>query len=215
MIKKFALFDFDGVIANTEESNSRYLEKALSSFGVFLTEKDKKALIGTSDKTIVAKLLLRAPYPVTMTELAERRREIGNTYENGRIEPMPYLVEFICSLRKRGLRTAIVTSTSTRLIISALNRMKMMNLFDVIVCGDMCEKAKPDPEIYRKAMSFLNAKPEECVIVEDSTVGIHAGKSAGAYVIAYTGSGIDQDISEADEALDSYKKYEALIERVF
>lgn len=50
METEFVLFDFDGVIANTEESNAAYLEKALSAFGIQLTDDDRKALIGTNDK---------------------------------------------------------------------------------------------------------------------------------------------------------------------
>ena len=51
MKKKYVLFDFDGVIADTEESNSHYLGLALKEFGVELTEKDKQRLIGTHDLT--------------------------------------------------------------------------------------------------------------------------------------------------------------------
>ena len=50
MKKKYVLFDFDGVIADTEESNSHYLGLALKEFGVELTEKDKQRLIGTHDQ---------------------------------------------------------------------------------------------------------------------------------------------------------------------
>ena len=60
METEFVLFDFDGVIANTEESNAAYLEKALSAFGIQLTDDDRKALIGTNDKTRIESLLSRS-----------------------------------------------------------------------------------------------------------------------------------------------------------
>ncbi|MDF2873015.1 MAG: haloacid dehalogenase [Anaerocolumna sp.] len=101
----------------------------------------------------------------------------------------------------------IITSTSTRLIITALNRMNMMSLFDVIICGDICTKSKPNPEGYLKAMKFLGAKPEECIVFEDPPAGIHTAKSDGAYVAAYCGSGIKQDIREADISVDSFQEY--------
>lgn len=53
MKKKYVLFDFDGVIADTEESNSHYLGLALKEFGVELTEKDKQRLIGTHDQELL------------------------------------------------------------------------------------------------------------------------------------------------------------------
>jgi len=212
MNKRFVLFDFDGVIVNTEESNARYFEKALASFGIYLSEEDKHKLIGTKDNENVMRLLSRATKKVTLEELQLKRKEVGNTYENSDISPMPGLISLIQNFRKKGLKIGIVSSTSTRLIIIALNRMKMMNLFDVIVCGDMCTKGKPDPEGYKKAMSLLNAKPEECIVFEDSEVGIHAAKMAGTQVVAYRGSGISQNVREADFAIDSYEECRRILD---
>lgn len=204
MDKRVVLFDFDGVIADTEESNAQYLETALSAFGIRISDQDKRSLIGTNDKDRIAGLLSGASGVITLEEFALKRREVGNTYENSDISPMPGLIPLILDLRSNGIKTGLVTATSTRLIITALNRMKMMDLFDVIVCGDMCRKAKPDPEGYTKAMGLLGAEPGECIVFEDSFVGIHAAKLSGARVIAYTGAGVVQDTGEADMVLDSY-----------
>ena len=87
----------------------------------------------------------------------------------------------------------------------------MMDMFDVIVCGDMCAAAKPNPEGYKKAMEYLGASPEECVVVEDSKAGILAGKQAGAYVIAYTGGSIENDVREADCQIKSFINIEEII----
>ena len=89
---EFVLFDFDGVIANTEESNAAYLEKALSAFGIQLTDDDRKALIGTNDKARIESLLSRSLVKVTAEDLAGKRRQVGNTYENSCIRPMPGVV---------------------------------------------------------------------------------------------------------------------------
>lgn len=207
METEFVLFDFDGVIANTEESNAAYLEKALGAFGIRLTEEDKRLLIGTNDKTAIEALLSRAPVKVAAEDLARMRKEVGNTYENSDIRPMPGVVSLIQHIRGRGMKTGLVTSTSTRLIMIALNRMKMTSLFDVVVCGDMCTNLKPDPECYKKAMDYLGAEPGRCIVFEDSPVGIHAAKLAGARVAAYRGSGIPQDVREADYIVDSYIGY--------
>ena len=137
MKKKYVLFDFDGVIADTEESNSHYLGLALKEFGVELTEKDKQRLIGTHDQELLIEFLSRAPRKVTVEQLTRRRKELGNTYENGNIAPIPGIVPLIQGLRQSGVKTALVSSTATRLIIMGLNRMQMTDLFDVIVCGDM------------------------------------------------------------------------------
>lgn len=201
---KYVLFDFDGVIADTEESNARYLEKALNFYHIKLTDADRRKLIGTNDQSCLIDLLEKADENVSLEQLQARRRAMGNTYENGDICPFPGVVQYLTELRKSGRKTALVTSTSTRLIITILNRMHMTSLFDAIICGDMCPKSKPDPAIYLKAMAFLGADPKDCLVIEDSEVGIRAGKNAGATVLAFRGSGVTQDTREADYQANTY-----------
>ena len=143
---------------------------------------------------------------MTVEQLTRRRKELENTYENGNIAPIPGIVPLIQGLRQSGVKTALVSSTATHLIIMGLNRMQMTDLFDVIVCGDMCAERKPDPECYLKAMGLLGAVPQECLVFEDSSVGIHAAKQAGIEVAAFTGSGNGQDVSEADYVVSSYEE---------
>lgn len=212
MKKKYVLFDFDGVIADTEESNANYLSLALKGFGVELNSEDRQRLIGTHDQDLIIEFLSRAPRKVTVEQLTQRRKELGNTYENGKIAPIPGIVPLIRRLRKNGVKTALVSSTAARLIIMGLNRMKMTDLFDVIVCGDMCAERKPDPECYLKAMELLDAAPQDCLVFEDSSVGIHAAKQAGIEVAAFTGSGNGQDVSEADYVVSAYEETSRLFD---
>lgn len=77
------LFDFDGVIADTEERNADYLAAALAHFGVRLTEEDRSALVGINDPSLLEALLKRAETPVTLEQLQAERTRHGNYYENG------------------------------------------------------------------------------------------------------------------------------------
>lgn len=202
---KCVLFDFDGVIADTEVSNFEYYRKAFHYFGVELTDGDIQRLIGTVVPQYEKVLLDRAPRPVTHEELAKKKAEIGNTYENGELYPAAGVKELIAELRRRGIRTALVSSTFTKLIVTALNRLGMTDLFDVILCGDMYSAAKPDPEGYLTAMRYLNVRPEECIVVEDSPNGILSGRRSGAYVMAYTGSAVKLNVSQADCEIASFE----------
>lgn len=199
------LLDFDGVIADTEPLNAAYLGAALRVFGIELTDEDYRELVGTSDKTTIQRLLAGAKTPVSLEALAEQRRLCGNTYQDSPdLSPQPGLRQWLASLRLRGVRTAVVSSTRTQLIVTALNRMKLLTCFDAVVCGDMVEHPKPSPDIYRLAMNWLDLKPEQCLAVEDSPTGIRAAKAAGMNVIGYTGGSIPQDISQADCKASSF-----------
>jgi beta-phosphoglucomutase len=205
---KYVIFDFDGVIADTEERNKEYMAKALSAFGLTMTQEEKKLLIGRSDNVVLKDILKRGAEPVSMERFLQKRKEVGNSYEDGTIEPMPGLFGFLDRLKARKVRLAIGSSTSSRLILAALDHMSLLSYFDVIVCGDMCENSKPHPEIYQKVMWYLHARPEECVVVEDSSAGVQAGLCAGAKVLVYCGAAyvkegeLQQDVSGAQLCLD-------------
>ena len=76
--KKYVLFDFDGVIADTEESNGNYLGLALKEFGVELTQKDRDRLIGSHDSHILLGLLERSPEKITMEQLLQKNKFLSD-----------------------------------------------------------------------------------------------------------------------------------------
>ena len=146
------LFDFDGVIADTEERNADYLASALAHFGVRLTEEDRSALVGINDPSLLEALLKRAETPVTLEQLQAERTRHGNYYENGAdLHTQPGLREFLSALRAQGIRTGVVSSTRSQLILTALDRLHLVSQFDVVVCGDMVTRRKPDSEPYLRA----------------------------------------------------------------
>ena len=201
MKKQYILFDFDGVIVNTEPQNAHYLQETLKSFGVYMDHEELKGFIGVNSRENVSWEMYQ-----------KRRKEMGNTYENDAICPMPGLQELFQWMKGRNLKAGLVTSTSAKYIITALNRIKMTDYFSVIVCGDMCEKRKPYPDGYLKAIQLLQAEKDEVVAIEDSSTGIHAAIQAGIDVIGYTGSGIKQDTGEATAVFSSFQDIQLFLE---
>lgn len=154
------LFDFDGVIADTEERNADYLASALAHFGVRLTEEDRSALVGINDPSLLEALLKRAETPVTLEQLQAERTRHGNYYENGAdLHTQPGLREFLSALRAQGIRTGIVSSTRSQLILTALDRLHLVSQFDVVVCGDMVTRRKPIRNLICGQRSFWGLPP--------------------------------------------------------
>ena len=209
---KGVLFDFDGVIADTERHNADYLAAALAVHGVMLSAAERLALVGLNTRSMLENLTARASDGLTVEQLQAERRARGNYYEDGKeLAPMPGAVMLLQRLRRAGVKIGLVSSTRTQLIIAALNRMKLTDRFDVIVCGDMVEHHKPAPDGYRKALSLLELCAEECIVVEDSPVGIRAAQSAGLAVIAYKGGEIRQDTAQAEYSAASFEECTALL----
>ena len=204
------LFDFDGVIADTERSNGDYLAQALAAFGIPFTEEDRLSLIGTNGAGTLDRFLQRADPPVTREQLAQVREGLGNTYEDSPLSPQPGLREWLEELNRQGIRTGVVSSTSTKYIVTALNRMGLTGQFQVIVCGDMVRRPKPAPHSYQLAMSLLGLSPEDCLAIEDSPTGIRAARAAGLQVVGYKGGSVEQETGSANWEVRSFQEIKAL-----
>lgn len=70
----------------------------------------------------------------------------------------------------------------------------------------MVQNTKPSPEGYLKAAELLGVNPENCLVIEDSPIGISAGLSAGMRVVGFSGASVSQDISQAHNQVDSFSK---------
>lgn len=201
------LFDFDGVLVDSEPENNRYLAQALAHHGVTLGDEDAMALVGHNSRDFLESLLSRAPEPVTVEAFLETRKRLGNFYENGeKFFLQPGARELLDALKRRNIPAGLVSSTRTQLIITGLNRLGIADRFSCIVCGDMVEKKKPAPDCYYKALGYLGVRAEGAVAIEDSPPGIQAAKAAGLRTIAYRGGHIRQDVSMADCSAESFSE---------
>ena len=82
-------------------------------------------------------------------------------------------------LKKKGYRLAVASSSPRWEVEKHLKDAGIAEFFECIVCGDMVEKSKPDPEIYEKACKMLGVEPEECLALEDSKNGLLSAYKAG------------------------------------
>lgn len=97
---------------------------------------------------------------------------------------IPGALEFMQSLKKAGIRSAIVTSSNDVKMANAYKaHPELKELVDVILTSEHFSKSKPDPECFLKAMEVLGAKPEETIVFEDSFHGLAAGRASGAKVV--------------------------------
>lgn len=88
------------------------------------------------------------------------------------------------AVKGRGLQIAVASNSGRERLRRALSECGILRYFDCIAPAFDLGRRKPDPCVYRYAMEQLGAAPGECLVVEDSAIGIQAGKAAGAMVIA-------------------------------
>ena len=202
------LFDFDGVVSDTEPHGLRRTMRICSLMGCDLTYEELMPVVGTSWETeipLIGSLFEGHGRAFDPSRFDELDQETPSIYTTAPLVPSPGVRELIEGLRARGVLVGLISNTDSRLILHGLNRMRMTALFDAIVCYDMVSHGKPDPEGYRMCMERLGVTPEECVTFEDSPSGIAAAKAAGIYIIGYRGTSIVQDTSAADETIQTFE----------
>lgn len=171
------LFDFDGVIADTE-----------SQYTIFWNKIGKDYLgiedLGKISKGQTLKLIFDKYFNGMTREQEEIVPMLDDFERNMSYDYIPGALEFMQSLKKAGIRSAIVTSSNDVKMANAYKaHPELKELVDVILTSEHFSKSKPDPECFLKAMEVLGAKPEETIVFEDSFHGIAAGRASGAKVV--------------------------------
>ncbi|RYX86099.1 HAD family phosphatase [bacterium] len=179
------LFDCDGVIADSEESWNEIDREHLQHYGVpDYRGQYKPQVIGKSfllsDGFYRDIFKIEAP----VEEMMEQRTGVAAKFYSETIPTFEGVTDVLVTLRERGLKLALATSSVGRLIHPFLERHDIAQYFDFIVTGEQVEHGKPHPDIYLKAAAGVNTDPGQCIVVEDALAGLQAGRSAGCRTVA-------------------------------
>ncbi|MEO7214789.1 HAD family phosphatase [Mucilaginibacter sp.] len=102
------------------------------------------------------------------------------------LRPITGLENFLAELKDAGVKMAVATSSDMADVDFIFDTIPIRQYFDAIITGDMVSEPKPSPQIFLKAAEQLNARPENCLVFEDSTAGLKAGNDAGMKVVGIT-----------------------------
>jgi HAD superfamily hydrolase (TIGR01509 family) len=180
------IFDFDGIVLDSEtpefESHRRIYERC----GVTLTVDEWCGVIGTwsegHDEQWFRRLCAQSSgVPGREAYFAERRQIFEAIVPAA---PMRGVRELLVQLREAGVAAAIASSAPARWVVGAVDRLGIRPLFDAVVTGDEVARRKPAPDVYLEAARRLGVDPARSVAIEDSEPGITAACAAGMKVIA-------------------------------
>jgi HAD superfamily hydrolase (TIGR01509 family) len=179
----------DGTLVETEGYWGEAMAELAESLGGRMSDEAREATVGTSMRTSMR--ILHADIGVHRDEdqlQADARWVMDRTEQlmSSGIAWQPGARDLLVAVRAAGLRTALVTTTPRSIAETVLRSIRAdlgVDPFDVTVCGDEVPARKPDPAPYRQAMTALGVEPGECVVIEDSQVGIASGLAAGAAVL--------------------------------
>ena len=120
---------------------------------------------------------------------------------------MDNFYDFMLAVYNEKYLLAMASSNTRKAIDKVMDIFSLSKYIKVSVSGEEVEKGKPNPEIFLKAAKKLGVEPKNCLIIEDTFVGIQAAKAAGMKCIGFKNpnSG-DQDLSGADLVVESFKE---------
>jgi HAD superfamily hydrolase (TIGR01509 family) len=178
------LFDMDGTLVDSEKVWNVALNELAAHAGGELSLAARLAMIGSSMASSMQILRddLGQPDRDEAADVAWLERRVAELFAAGLVW-RPGAWELLTAVRAAGLPTALVTSTSRRLVEVALDTLGREN-FDVVVCGDEVPAPKPDPAPYRTAARLLGVPIADCVAIEDSPTGMASAVASGAAVLA-------------------------------
>ncbi len=177
MAERAFLFDFDGVLVNTEFYYTEFWKKQGMRYFPQI-ENFEQVIKGRSLKTIYAEYFSDKP------EARQRITEELIVHERSMVyEYIPGAEEFVKACRTE-VKTALVTSSSQSKMNNVYKALpQLRSFFDLIITAEDVEKSKPSPECYLVAASRLGIKTGDCIVFEDSVAGIMSGKAAGMKVV--------------------------------
>lgn len=209
MSTRAIVFDFDGVLVDSEPMHERALRAALEPLGMaFTTEAYYSRYVGLDDRDCFAAIFrdhARAPTARELVELGARKRAgIERAMADGEPRAYPGAVELVraCAAMSPRAPMAVCSGSLPHEIEPVLERLGLRSLFAEIVTAADVAHAKPDPAGYVLAARRLGAAPSDCTTIEDTPRGIEAAKGAGYRCIAVCHTRPASELSRADAVFD-------------
>lgn len=204
------IFDFDGVIADSEPVHERAITKAARALGVELTPADYMTrIIGLDDRDTFRVIAAMGGLSLSAADLAEvveaKQRDMLARIDRGEVKAFAGSLE-LARDAARVMPVAICSGAARIEIERILLRFEVSDLFQCIVTADDVEQAKPNPAGYLLTAQSLGVDPARCVAIEDTPRGAQAARSAGLKVVGVCHSVGRAELTQADRVVESTKQ---------
>ena len=180
------IFDFDGLILDTETPDYQAWQQVYHDHGVDLPLEKWASIVGG---TAISKF---DPYDYLEELLGrkldreaiwiKRRRLYIETLESQPV--LPGVQEYLDDARRLELKGGVASSSPEGWVAGHLTRLNLMDYFDCVCTADDVETTKPDPSLFQEVLTGLGVTPKEAIVFEDSPNGVMGAKRAGIFTVA-------------------------------
>jgi beta-phosphoglucomutase len=213
---KACIFDFDGILADTEELHYQSFQKVLEPLGAgFDWEQYVSDYIAFDSSQVFAAALKAAGIPdpsFSIRELIDQKiTAFADLLRAAAVPPLPGAIKAVRFAHQRG-PLALCTGAERKDVTPLLETFGIIDLFQAVVTADDVHISKPDPECYALAASLLKTAPADCLAIEDTPGGLRAARGAGCQTLGVTTTHTEAQLrSHADRVVDSLLGFSELL----
>lgn len=180
------IFDLDGVIVTTDDYHYKAWKKVADEENIYFDREINERLRGVSRMESLEIILEKSYKAYTNQEKEVFAIRKNNFYKNllenlTEKDILPGVLDTLDFLETNFIKKAIGSSSKNTMFI--LNKIGLIDKFDVIADGTMIINSKPHPEVFLMASEKLGINPKNCLVVEDADAGVEAAKRAGMKVL--------------------------------
>jgi beta-phosphoglucomutase len=217
MMLRAVIFDFDGVLADSEPVHYQAFQEVLVPLRLGHSyERYLEHFIGFDDRDAFREAFREANLCLTETALADLIRAKSAAFKRivaRGVHPFPGAVSLVADLVRNEVPLAIASGALRQDILIILEALHLESGFAIIVAADDVKRSKPDPESYQLAYERLKDLPgkntlrrRDCLVIEDTATGIEAAKRAGLFCVAVAHTTDADSLSAADYAVNSLEE---------
>lgn len=212
---KAAIFDMDGVIIDSEPMHARAAILALKKFNIDISLEYLHSFVGSTTYYMCEKMIEDFQIDTTPEALLQMNNDRKKyLLEKEGFTVIPYIIDLMKDLHNNGMKLIIASSSSADEIREVMHALDINQYFEGFVSGMSVAHPKPAPDIFLEAARCLNVKPEECIVIEDSSHGVSAAQAAGMTCVGFANpnSG-NQDLHLADILVEGFDEVDYVLLR--
>ncbi|MCE5328843.1 HAD family phosphatase [bacterium] len=201
---KAVIFDMDGTIADSEKIAQKVTREFFKKRGIVLTREEEKIMFGLNWKDLVKEVLGSRGHDYSQSIKNTLKERYVRTMKKD-VKALPGVYDLLSDVSK-NFKVGLATNSRHREVDIIFDKLGFHEYFHLKLARDHVKKGKPDPEIYLKTAEIFEVNPSECVVFEDSIIGLRAAKAAGMKCVAVVSTYTREELEpEADLVIECYK----------
>jgi HAD hydrolase, family IA, variant 3 len=208
MTNNYIIFDMDGVLLDSEPMHQEIIYETFQLKGIPFDKVYIQTLTGMSAFPMWEKVKRDAQRTESVEELMQFHRDyFFKRLPEVKVPLVPHVKEVLEKFKNEGKHLSLASSSGRKLIDIFTQQTNIAHYFEVIMSGDDVKYSKPNPEIFLKVAQWYGLPATQFTVIEDSTNGVKAAKSAGMQCVGFQNplSG-GQDLSQADLLIHSMQE---------